>query len=61
MPLTTPIAADPGGFPLEERLVRESASLGFEPPDAGAHGPGAVMCAEFARRLGRLEETAPNA
>ena len=56
-----PIGADHAGFLLKERLVKELASLGFQPVDVGTHTGDSVDYPDFAHRVAERVESGENA
>lgn len=61
MPEAIPIGADHAGFQLKERLVKELASLGFQPVDVGTHTVDSVDYPDFAHRVAERVESGENA
>lgn len=55
-----PIGADHAGFQLKERLVKELASLGFQPVDVGTHSGDSVDYPDFAHRVAERVESGEN-
>ncbi len=60
MPEAIPIGADHAGFQLKERLVKELASLGFQPVDVGTHSGDSVDYPDFAHRVAERVERGEN-
>jgi ribose 5-phosphate isomerase B len=56
-----PIGADHAGFQLKERLVKELASLGYEPVDVGTHTLDSVDYPDFAHRVAERVQSGESA